>query len=159
MGNIVKRQNGRQPATFGTVVDQIFQNNLNRFFDDEFWGFNGINTSPHRNPAPVNIQETDKTYELELAAPGLKKQDFRVNLDGDTLTISAEHAEAGSEENKPSENWLRKEFKKGQFLRSFTLDDTLDAGKISARYEDGILYLSIPKKEHAQKVNRTVEIQ
>lgn len=93
MSNIIKRENGQKPATFGTVVDQIFQNNLNRFFDDEFWGFNGISKSPDLNPAPANIRETDKTYELELSAPGLQKQDFHLKLEGDTLTISAEHSE------------------------------------------------------------------
>lgn len=158
MNNIIKRENGRQPATFGSVVDQIFQNNLNRFFDDEFWGFNGINKSPNLTQVPVNIRETDRTYELELSAPGLQKQDFHLNLEGDSLTISAEHAEDNGKEDK-NEGWFRKEFKKGQFTRTFNLDDTVDAGKISAKYVDGILYLSIPKKEHAQKVTRSIEIQ
>ena len=158
MNNIIKRDNGRQPATFGSVVDQIFQNNLNRFFDDEFWGFNGINKSPNLTQVPVNIRETDKTYELELSAPGLQKQDFKLNLEGDTLTISAEHTEENRNEDK-NEGWFRKEFKKGQFVRTFNLDDTVDPGKISARYQDGILYLSIPKKEHAQKVTRSIDIQ
>ena len=158
MNNIIKRENGQQPATFGSVVDQIFQNNLNRFFDDEFWGFNGMNKSPNLAQVPVNIRETDKTYELELSAPGLQKQDFHLNLEGDTLTISAEHAEENRKEDK-SEGWFRKEFKKGQFTRTFNLDDTVDASKITARYQGGILYLSIPKKEHAQKVTRSIEIQ
>ena len=158
MNNIIKRENGRQPATFGSVVDQIFQNNLNRFFDDEFWGFNGINKSPNLTQVPVNIRETDKTYELELSAPGLQKQDFRLNLEGDALTISAGQTEENRKEDK-NEGWLRKEFKKGQFTRTFNLDDTVDAGKISAKYEDGIIYFSIPKKEHAQKVTRSIEIQ
>ncbi len=158
MNNIVKRENGRQPATFGTVVDQIFQNNLNRFFDDEFWGFNGISKTQGQSHVPVNIRETDKSYELELAAPGLQKQDFRLNLEGETLTISAEHTEEKSKEDK-NEGWFRKEFKKGQFTRTFNLDETVDAGRISAKYEDGILHLSIPKKEHAQKVTRAIEIQ
>jgi HSP20 family protein len=157
MNNIIKRENGYQPATFGSVVDRIFQNNLNRFFDDEFWGFNGI-TSPQLTQAPVNIRETDKTYEMELSAPGLQKQDFHLNLEGDQLTISAEHTEEQSKQEK-SEGWFRKEFKRGQFTRTFNLDDTVDAGNISARYLDGILYLSIPKKEHAQKVTRTIAIQ
>jgi HSP20 family protein len=158
MNNIIKRDNGRQPATFGSVVDQIFQNNLDRFFDDEFWGFKGISKSPNLTQVPVNIRETDKTYELEFSAPGLQKQDFRLNLEGDVLTISAEQTEETRKEDK-SEGWFRREFKKGQFTRSFNLDDTVDAGRISAKYEDGILYLSIPKKEHAQKVTRSIEIQ
>jgi HSP20 family protein len=158
MNNIIKRGNGNQPATFGSVVDQIFQNNLDRFFDDEFWGFNGSRKSPNQNLVPVNIQETDKTYEMELSAPGLQKQDFHLKLEGDTLTISAEHTEESRKEDKNS-GWFRNEFNKGQFSRTFNLDDTVDAGKIAARYESGILYLSIPKKEHAQKVSRSIEIQ
>lgn len=158
MSNIIKRENGHQPATFGTVVDQIFQNNLNRFFDDEFWGFTGISKSPRLTQIPVNIRETDKTYELELSAPGLQKQDFHLYLEGDTLTISAEHKEEKSKEDK-SEGWFRKEFRKGHFTKTFNLDDSVDAGKISAKYENGILYLSIPKKEHAQKVTRSIEVQ
>jgi HSP20 family protein len=158
MSNIIKRENSHQPATFGTVVDQIFQNNLNRFFDDEFWGFTGISKSPRLTQIPVNIRETDKTYELELSAPGLQKQDFHLYLEGDTLTISAEHNEEKRKEDK-SEGWFRKEFKKGQFTKTFNLDDSVDSGNISAKYENGILYLSIPKKEHAQKVTRSIEVQ
>jgi HSP20 family protein len=158
MSNIIKRENGNQPATFGSVVDQIFQNNLDRFFDDEFWGFNGLKKSPGQTVVPVNIRETDKTYEMELSAPGLQKQDFRLDLVGDTLTVSAEHVEESRKEDKNT-GWYRKEFKKGQFTRTFNLDDTVDAGKIVARYENGILHLSIPKKEHAQKVTRSIEIQ
>ena len=158
MSNIIKKENGRQPVTFGSVVDQIFQNNLNRFFDDEFWGFNGTGKSPNSTQVPVNIRETDKTYELELSAPGLQKEDFHLNLEGDTLTISAEHSGESRQDDK-NEGWFRKEFKKGQFTRTFNLDDTVDSGKITARYEGGILYLNIPKKEHAQKVTRSIEIQ
>jgi HSP20 family protein len=158
MNNIIKRENGRLPATFGSVVDQIFQNNLDRLFNDEFWGFNGIGKSPNLSQAPVNIRETDKTYELELSAPGLQKQDFHLNLEGDMLTISTEQTEENRREDK-NEGWFRKEFKKGQFTRTFNLDDTVDSSKISAKYEHGILYLSIPKKEHAQKVTRSIEIQ
>ena len=158
MKNIIKRENGQQPATFGTVVDQIFQNNLNRFFDDEFWGFNGLTKTPSTTPVPVNIRETDKSYEMELCAPGLQKQDFHLNLEGETLTISAAHAEENSKENK-NEGWFRREFINGHFARTFHLDDSVDTGKIAARYENGILYLSIPKKEHAQKVSRAIEIQ
>ena len=158
MKNIIKRENGHQPAAFGSVVDQIFQNNLNRFFDDEFWSFNGLSKSPNLTQVPVNIRDTEKSYEMELNAPGLQKQDFRLNLEGDRLTITAEHSEEDKKENK-NEGWFRQEFRKGQFSRTFNLDDSVDANKIAARYENGILYVSIPKKENAQKITRTIEIQ
>src|SRR5882724_242074 len=115
MTNIIKKENAH-PATFGTVVDQIFQNNLSRFFNDDNWGFDGLQS---RNQVPVNIRETDKTYELEIVAPGLQKQDFRLNLAGDQLTIAFNHKEENREENKGS-GWLRQEYKKRSFSRSFT---------------------------------------
>jgi HSP20 family protein len=154
MTNIIKKQNER-PATFGSVVDQIFHNNLSRFFDDASWGFNGLTS---RNQVPVNIRETDKTYEMDLIAPGLRKSDFAINLAGDLLTVSFEQKEERTEDSK-EEGWLRREYLKNSFSRSFTLDDTVDAARAAARYEDGILHLSLPKKEHAQQLSRTIEIQ
>ena len=155
MTNIMKRENGRQPAPFGSVVDQIFQSNLNRFFDDAFWGHDGSISRPQ---VPVNIRETEKSYEMELVAPGLKKQDFNLNVAGDTLTVSFEHKEENRQENK-HEGWLRQEYKKQSFTRSFGLDATVDAAKIEGRYEDGVLHLVLPKKESAQKVSRTISVQ
>jgi len=155
MTSIVKRENAIQPATFGSVVDQIFQNNLSRYFDDDFWG---SNVSANRSHVPVNIRETDKTVEMDLIAPGLKKQDFQLNVNGDMLTVSFEHKEDKKQENK-NEGWLRQEYKQQTFSRSFHLDDTVDAGKIVARYEDGVLHLSLPKKENAQRISRNINVQ
>jgi HSP20 family protein len=154
MKNIIKRENGSQPAAFGSVVDQIFQNNLNRFFDDEFWGFNG---SISRNSVPVNIRETDSNYELEIIAPGLKKQDFQLNLSGENLTISFDQKEEHKEQSKNA--WLKQEYRKQAFTRSFTLNEYVDINKISARYEDGVLLVELPKKEVAQKVSRAINVQ
>jgi HSP20 family protein len=154
MNNIIKRENGRQPATFGSVVDQIFQNNLNRFFDDDYWnaGFAGKNHG--LGNVPVNIRETDKSYEMELFAPGLNKSDFHMNVEGELLTVSFE----SKTENKVGE-WFRQEYKRESFTRSFSMGDSIDTTKIAARYDNGVLYLDLPKKEHAQKISRTVDIQ
>ncbi|HEY4198285.1 MAG TPA: Hsp20/alpha crystallin family protein, partial [Mucilaginibacter sp.] len=154
MTNIIKKENA-QPATFGSVVDRLFQNNLHRFFDDDFFGFNGVQSL---NNVPVNIRETDKAYELELIAPGLRKEDFHLNLSGDVLTVSFEHAEEKQDEGK-NQSWLRREYKKAAFTRSFNLDDTVDASKAAAHYQDGVLRLSLPKKESAQKLSRTIAVQ
>ena len=154
MTNIIKKENAH-PATFGTVVDQIFQNNLSRFFDDDNWGFNGLQA---RNEVPVNIRETDKNYELEVIAPGLQKQDFQLNLAGDQLTIAFSHKEENHEENK-DRGWLRQEYKKRSFSRSFTVDDTVDSANAVARYENGVLHLTLPKKESAQKISRAIQVQ
>ena len=155
MNTLMKRTNGNTPATtFSGLVDRLFQNNVNRFFDDDFWGFNGIAQNVN---VPVNIRETDKCYELHLVAPGLKKEDFRVNITRDLLTVSFEQKEAHSQENKES-GWLRSEYQTRSFTRSFSLDDAIDVNKIDARYADGILRLTMPKKEGAQSVSRSIEI-
>jgi len=156
MNTLMKRTNGNMPATtFSGLVDRLFQNNVNRFFDDDFWGFNGL---PQNVNAPVNIRETDKSYELQLVAPGLKKDDFKVNVSGDLLTVSFEQKEERNQENK-EEGWLRKEYQKRSFVRSFSLDDAIDANKIDATYADGVLHLTMPKKEGAQSISRTIEIK
>ncbi len=156
MNTLMKRTNGTVPATtFSGMVDRLFQNNVNRFFDDDFWGFDGVARMVN---VPVNIRETEKSYELQLVAPGLKKEDFKVNVGADLLTVSFEQAEENNQTGQ-SEAWLRKEYHKRSFTRSFTLDDAIDANKIEANYTDGILHLTMPKKESAQSVSRTIEIK
>ena len=158
MNTMVKRGNGNTPErSFSGMIDKIFQNNLSRFFDDSFLGFNGLNTGNQPMNVPVNLRDTDKSYELEVIAPGLRKEDFKINVTGDTLTVAFEQKEEQNEENK-NEGWLRKEFRMRSFSRSFNLDDTIDANSISAKYRDGVLCLSLPKKEGAQKLSRTIEI-
>ena len=144
MTNIMKRNNGNSnmPSTFTGLVDQLFQDNLTRFFNDDFLGSSGVSRPSHFT---VNIKETDKTYEMELVAPGLKKEDLKLNVSNEMLTISFEHKEENNQENE-NEGWLKREYKHQSFSRSFSLDDTIDANKISAKYQDGVLYLSLPKK-------------
>jgi len=158
MNTLMKKSNGNGnlPATsFSGLVDNIFQKNLNRFFDDEFWGFDGLSRNAS---APVNLRETDKAFEMEVVAPGLKKEDFRLNVTGDRLSISCEHQEENNQENK-EEGWLRREFRKRSFTRFFDLEDTIDTGKITAQYHNGILHVTLPKKEGAQRIARTIEIK
>ena len=158
MNDIMKKENGKQPATFGSVVDQIFQNNLSRFFDDQYWSFEGLNKFQSPLRGPVNIRETDKTYEMELFAPGFNKQDFKLSLEGDQFIISVENPEQNKSEER-KDGWLRVEYKQQGFTRTFNIDDAIDATKIAARYENGVLCLSFPKKEHAQKVARNIRVE
>lgn len=158
MNTLMKRNNGNGnvPATsFSSMVDKIFQDNLSRFFDDDFWGFSGLDR--HTN-VPVNVRQTDKSYELEVVAPGLRKEDFKINVSGDMLTVSFEQQEHNNQQNK-DEGWLRKEYKQRSFSRSFNLDDTVDLNKVEATYRDGILQLSLPIKEGAKPISRTIEIK
>ena len=158
MNTIIKKDNGRQPATFGSVVDRIFQNNLERFFDEDYWSTGLSDRGKGLGNVPVNIRETDKSFEMELYAPGLQKSDFHLNIEGDMLTVSFENKAENKEEDK-QKGWFRQEYRMQGFSRSFSLGDTVDPAKISARYENGVLYLQLPKKEHAQRISRSVEIQ
>jgi HSP20 family protein len=92
----------------------------------------------------VNIIENGKDFKIELAAPGLERKDFKVEVDNGVLTISAEKKEEKKEEN---ENYKRREFSYNSFSRSFTLPENSLTDKIDAKYENGILRLTLPKKE------------
>src|SRR5688500_1077222 len=152
--NIIKRKNGNSnlPATFTGWFDQVFQDNLDRFIKDESWGFNGLNQA---NNVPVNVRETDKTFEMELIIPGIRKEDLKLHVSEGMLTISFESQEEKTQENN---RWLRHEHSAHSFSRNFNLDDSIDVNKISAKYENGVLYLTLPKKENAQRVSKTIEI-
>lgn len=149
--DIIKRDIN-QPATLANWVDQLFQNNLNRFFDDF-----PRDMGTARSRVPVNIKENDKSYEVQVVAPGLQKKDFKINIENNRLTVSFEHQEEKKEENK--KGWLRQEYRQQSFSHSFSLDDSVDANKVVARYEDGVLKLDIPKTERSQQTTRQIDIQ
>lgn len=92
----------------------------------------------------VNVAENDKEWQIELSAPGFSKEDFKINLEKEVLTISAEHK---TEAQKEEKNYTRREFSYGSFSRSFRIkENTVDTEKIGAAYENGILNISLPKK-------------
>jgi HSP20 family protein len=153
MANILRKDSSRQPATFTNVVDQIFQNNLSRFFDDSYWGFSGVERS-----VPVNLRETDTSFEMELIAPGLKKEDFQLNISGDMLTVSFEENKQNNETND-REGWIRQEYRKRSFSRSFHLNDAIDVNNVAAHYENGILHVSLPKNEKAKQVSKSIKVE
>jgi HSP20 family protein len=160
MANIMKRNNGgtmtsTNPVSFGGLVDDVLQNTLNRFFEDDFWRSNRGWTS---GQIPVNVRETDNTYDLDVVAPGLKKENFNVNMHNNMLTVSFEHKEEDKDENK-DRGYLRQEYRSQSFSRSFTLDDTVAADKIGAEYRDGVLHITLPKKEGAQQISKNIEIK
>jgi HSP20 family protein len=104
---------------------------------------------------PVNITEKGDAYHLELAAPGMEKTDFAIKLEDKLLTISAQQKATSQEEGTKS---IRREFTQKGFKRSFTLDEKIDAAGISARYENGILLVSLPKKEAAQPSTTAIPV-
>lgn len=105
----------------------------------------------------VNVIEKDEEFAIELAAPGMKKDDFKIHLEGNVLTISSERKDHKEEKNG---NYSRREFSYQSFQRSFTLPEaTVESDKVSAQYNDGILNIHIPKREEAKpKPAREIKI-
>lgn len=104
----------------------------------------------------VNVAETENEFHIDLAAPGLKKEDFKINLDKDVLNISVEKKAETAEESK---KYSKREYSYKSFVRSFTLPDSVDYSKIEAEYTDGILKLSIAKKEEAKIQSREIAVK
>lgn len=103
----------------------------------------------------VNISETADQYQIELAAPGLGKEDFKVNLERKMLSIAVHKEQSNEQDNR---NYSRREFSYTSFTRSFTLPDSADEHAIHAKYNDGILNIHIPKKEEAKLLTRQISI-
>jgi len=125
------------------IVNNIFDNDMADFFGKRF-----------SDPA-ANIIEMPDSFQLDIAAPGMKKDDFRINLENNILTVSAQVEDEKSEEGK---NYTRKEFYYGSFSRAFTLPKTIDVEKIKADYDAGVLKIALPKKEES-KVDMKKEIK
>jgi HSP20 family protein len=133
-----------------TLFDHFFANDL---FD---WSNRHFSATETTLPS-VNIKESNDEFEVELAAPGFVKTDFNIELINDTLTVSSE--KKIENEVKEGQEFARKEFSYQSFSRSFTLPNTADNEKIKAKYDNGILRISIPKKEMAkQKPARQIAI-
>jgi HSP20 family protein len=117
--------------------------------ENDFFDWSNRNYSPTNTTIPsVNIKENDDEFEVELAAPGLVKSDFNIELNKDLMTISSE--KKTENETNEGKQFARREFSYQSFSRSFYLPNSADAEKIKARYENGILKVSIPKKEEAK---------
>lgn len=146
--NIVKVNPFLQGRSFTNIIDDVFNRSISDFVGNDF----AVN-----NPS-VNISELDDKFVLELAAPGLEKKDFNISLEKGHLTISA-CKESNTEANETGK-WTRKEFNFSSFKRSFHITDVVDAEKIMAEYQNGILTVALPKKEEAKaKEPKTIEIK
>jgi HSP20 family protein len=136
-------------TSFNNLVDELF-NEVPVLFK------NGNGNSQWKGYAPVNIRETDKAYGIDVVAPGFEKADFKVNLDQNTLTISAEKKE---ETKKEGEKEIRNEYSYRSFKRSFTLDEKINGDAIDAKYVNGVLTLNLPKKEEVKIASKVISIQ
>lgn len=140
--NVVKRNFGNG---YPVVMDQFFKDIL------------GGTQYTQKAVPPVNIKETEQFFNVALVAPGLKKEDFSIEVDNGLLTI-AYKAEAEKTEEQEGK-YTRKEFVQSSFKRAFTLPENVNEADINAAYQDGILNITLPKKEEAEKpAKRVIEI-
>jgi HSP20 family protein len=135
------------------------KNNLMHGFNDVFDSILNDTFFSDRMVARVpaaNISETSSHYHVELAAPGLKKEDFKLKVDGNVLSISAEQS---TEDTQQERNFNKREFSYTSFVRSFTLPDSANENGIEAKYQDGVICIDIPKREEAKVQSRQIEIK
>ena len=153
MSSLIRRNKNLFPSFSRVWDDDDF---FNRSLTN--WGVSNFSDAGSTLPA-VNIRETEDNYEVEMAAPGMKKEDFKIELDNNILTISSEKNEE-HEEGNGKEKYSRKEFSYQSFQRSFNLPkEVVDEEKIKAHYKEGVLHLMIPKKEQVkQKPPRKIQI-
>jgi HSP20 family protein len=123
---------------------------------DEFFNEFPAKMQSRLNFPPVNIHENENSYEVELSVPGRSKEDFKISLEQGLLTISFEKKEENKTEGQKT---LRREFSYQSFTRSFNLDETINAENIQAKYDNGILNITLPKKEQAKPVKKEINIQ
>ncbi len=144
-----------------------FQGSFNNLVDDLFADLpvfykNGFDQQ-WKSSVPVNIKETDKNYSIEVVAPGFEKTDFKISLEQQLLTISAERKtevnENSENKNNPAEKQIRKEYSYRSFKRSFTLNEKTDEANIDAKYVNGVLTLNLPKKEEVKPSVKEISIQ
>jgi HSP20 family protein len=146
MANIVKRNRATSPLIDFFNPDNFFDNNWLSRWEKEF-------------PA-VNIAENDKNYSLEVVAPGFRKEDFKLKVDDDVLTISAESkTEHKENENGKEKDYTRREYNYNSFTRSFQLPENVKDDSISAGYKDGILNIELPKSKVQVKASKEIAIK
>jgi HSP20 family protein len=142
-----------RPANGFSLLDNFF-NEIPTFFKDDF-------SSNSKDFIPVNVKETDNAYQLEVVAPGFEKNDFKVNLDKNILTISSERKNEVKDDSgtERTEQQIRREYSFRSFKRSFTIDEKIDAEKVEAKYVNGVLTLNLPKKEEVKVSAKEISIQ
>ena len=140
----------RSENYFPSIFDRFFNNDL---MD---WNLNNFSSTNTSLPA-VNVKENENEFVIDVAAPGMSKKDFKINFHNNVLTISSEKQEEKEDKN---ENYARKEFSYQSFQRSFTVaENAVDSEKINAKYNDGILHITLPKREEVKpKPMREIKI-
>jgi HSP20 family protein len=136
------------------------QKSFNNLIDDLFYGFPSLiqegSINNIRQSVPVNITESETGYQLEVIAPGFGKEEVKIDLDKNLLTVSAERK---AEEGKGNVKSIRKEYEYKTFKRTFTVNENIDADKISASYSNGVLIVELPKKVEVKEPVKQITVQ
>ncbi|MFW5820399.1 MAG: Hsp20/alpha crystallin family protein [Bacteroidota bacterium] len=151
MSNLIKKE--EIAMTLARLSDSMFPSFpsfIDRFFEGDLMDWNNRNFAGTNSTLPaVNVKENDNEFQIEVAAPGMKKEDFKLNFDNGRLTISSERTDEKQE--KDGDKVTRREFSYQSFQRSFNVpEEMVNADKISAKYKDGILHISLPKTEEVK---------
>lgn len=142
------RYNPFAPKSVSNFFDDVFNRNITDFFGSDF----------SMSTPSVNVVETENSYRVEVAAPGLEKEDFEVSVDNGFLNISAK--KEFKDEVKEGDKYMRREFNYNSFTRSFQLPEGVKADDIAANYENGVLKITLPKKEEARiEAAKVIEIK
>lgn len=136
----------RSNYAFSPLFDEVI---------DNFLGGTTFNRAMFNRMPAVNISETEKGYEIEFAAPGYEKNEFRISLEKNILTVSAEKKEQKEEKQ---EGYTRREFGYNSFKRSFTLPESTKEDEIRAEYKNGILHVNIPKSDGEKNKSRDISV-
>lgn len=126
-------------------------------FLDDFFGGSSLSAFSDRMTSPsINIKETDTSHLIEVSAPGYSKDNFNISLESGIMTISSEFSNENTDENK---GYIRREFSKSSFKRSFYVPEDVDVSDITAEYVDGILNIEVPKVEEKKPEIKTIKIK
>jgi HSP20 family protein len=125
---------------------------------ENFWGHDLMEDNPlERGKMPaVNVKDNEKNYEIDVSAPGMKKEDFNISVENRILTISAE---VKDEKEVKEDKYTRREFVSSSFNRSFSLPENVEENNIEAKYENGILKVTVPKAQEQKPEKKTIALK
>ena len=144
----------KRPFEHGQVTNPVYSSPLSGLFENIF-GEEYLGREHAQFVPAVNLSEAEGTYLVELSAPGFEKGDFKIELKERVLIVSGKHQ---TEKEVKEKNFSRKEFNYGSFQRSFSLPEEINEEAIDAKYENGILKLTLPKKEEVKKAAKEIKI-
>ncbi|MFD2246864.1 Hsp20/alpha crystallin family protein [Pontibacter ruber] len=154
MPNLMRRNGGTSAPTRSVFTD--FFTDVDRFFDQDLFMLPMHWRKQFETSVPaVNIRENDKEYTIEVAAPGMKKDDFNIDMEEGMLTISCQKEQ---EQKEDKENYRRREYNYSSFSRSFSLPESVKPEDIKAHYENGVLLLNVPKTQEQQRPKKKIKI-